>query len=209
MNKLETINKTETINNTKPPDKEENNDNEKNIEKALTYAKSLIGIPYRWYDESTELVAPNDKFYYAAESTLSRDEIITADKSIVCAGLINLMRRKLSLSIPKYGAYPGGTVAWYKYLKSNNRLQKLSSTDEDIHDFPIGTLLLKKYQNEVEQGHLAVIIDSKLIIHAYAYTDIPYALRHKYKNHGCVGISACDLSYFTHSCLPENWLIVD
>ncbi len=172
------------------------------IFEAIEYAKSLIGIPYRWYDENKEEFNENDKFWCVDKPAPTAEFIISEDKSIVCTGLINLMCRYVKVPIPKYKKYPGGTVAWYKWLSKNKCIKKLQNKSID---FSIGTLLIRKYKNEVDQGHVAIVIEKNLIIHAAA--DIPYEERFNHKNHGYVKISDYDINYFTHYCLPEKWLI--
>ena len=174
----------------------------KSIEQALTYAKTLINIPYRWYDESADVFKQDDQFWCGDGPAPSAKTIILEDKCIVCTGLINLMRRYIGLPIPQYGEYSGGTVAWVKYLTETKRIKDINL---DVK-YPAGTLLIKKYKNHEEQGHVAVMLEDSHIIHAAA--DIPYADRHRHKNHGYVRIEKYDLSYFTHACDAIEWLVM-
>ena len=161
----------------------------------------MLGIPYRWYDGTKyidELDDPEDQFYSVDGPAPDPHTLISANKSIVCAGIINLIRRKLSLPIPQFGRYPGGTAAWANYLEKH--LEECNS-----RYYPIGTLLIRKYANDTDQGHLAVVISYNHIIHAAA--EIPLEQRHKQKNHGSVRIDTYTPGYFTHSCKPEHWLL--
>jgi hypothetical protein len=198
-------------------------DSQSVIHGALEYAASLINIPYRWYVEDTDTLDGSDKFWSENGPPPTYADIVKHDKSIVCTGLTNLMRRKCGLSIPgldgnitgKYSElyrhkYPGGTGAWFLYLYQRKRLQKLDVTKT----YPRGTLLLAKYIDaEENQGHVAVVYDTDdhdgpLVIHAGP--DILFAHREKYKNHGAVKIEAFHLlksNVFTHVCLPEHWLL--
>jgi hypothetical protein len=207
---------------------------ESKIVSAIEYAKTLINIPYRWYVDETDTFNGTDKFWCENSSPPSSFYIIINDKSIVCTGLINLLRRKCGLNIPGlngtikgkykelYKKYPGGTGAWFLYLQQTKRLEKLIMKMK----YPIGTLLLAKFKdNETDQGHVAVVYDicdakniqDQLIIHASP--DILYNDKDKYKNHGFVKVETFSISnnkwksktksYYTHVCYPENWLLLD
>lgn len=204
------------------------------ISSAIEYSTKLIGIPFRWYDPDTDTFNGNDKFWCHNSRPPLVSEIVENDKSIVCTGLINLIRREGGLTIPglngnirgKYKEicqqHPGGTGAWFKYLHQNKRLQKL-----DIKlRYPKGTLLLAKFISDNEdQGHAAMVYDDskgktineQLIIHSAP--TILYPDRHLHKNHGCVIVEEFKISneewryskkpYYTYVCLPENWLLLD
>lgn len=178
------------------------------INDAIEYVKTLIGIPYRWYEEGEDAFSGSDKFWAINLPAPSTTEIIQHNKSIVCTGLINLMRRHNGLKIPGldgditgkyrefYKKYPGGTGAWFLYLYQKKRLEKI---DLNKH-YPNGTLLLARFKsNEDDQGHVAVVCDlecdnrknkkplnDQLIIHAVPC--IPYKDRKKFDNHGSVKI---------------------
>ena len=202
------------------------------MDSILEYATSLVDVPYRWYVEEEDAFNGEDKFWCEESPPPYAFEIKKNDKSIVCSGLINLLRRKAGLSIPGlngnikgkyknlYAKYPGGTGAWFIYLRQINKLEKINMNT----NYPRGTLLLAKFKdNENNQGHLAVVytdvdssknINNQLIIHAAP--DVLYSERSKYKNHGCVKVEAFSISnnewknqkksYYTHICRPENWL---
>jgi hypothetical protein len=207
-----------------------------NIITAFEYATSLIGAPFRWYDPKLDSFIGTDKFWCENASPPTVSDIIENDKSIVCAGFPNLLRRKLGLCIPGingningkykelYKAFPGGTDAWFLYLFQRKRLEKLDMKKR----YPKGTLLLARFKdNENDQGHLAVVyedadesktINDQLIIHSVP--DILYTDRDKHKNHGSVKAELYSISnnefkykgkksYYTYICLPENWLLLD
>jgi len=206
------------------------------VNKALEYAESLIGLPFRWYDPDLDSFIGTDKFWCENREAPTSLQIKENDKSIVCAGFPNLLRRKVGLTIPglngningKYKelfkSYPGGTGAWFLYLFQRKRLEKLDMKKR----YPKGTLLLARFKdNETDQGHLAVVYDDsddiksindQLIIHSAP--DILYTERDKHKNHGSVKVEPYSVSndkfkyigkksYYTHICLPENWLLLD
>ena len=202
-------------------------EDEKKINKVIAYAKTLVNVPYRWHRDGDKIQG-DDKFWAKNAPHVTREEINKEDKCIVCTGLINLMRRYIGLSIPGIDGslndiegdkFPGTTGIWFAYLARKKRLEKLDVTKK----YPKGTLVLKNFQDvETDQGHVAVIIDDKAdtildqhIIHAFAQVD--YNESKDMKNVGKTGIMKFKLShyfssdkgYYTHVCLPENWLLKD
>lgn len=204
-----------------------------NILIMMDYAETLIGIPFRWYDADVDSFVHDDKFWVSNSSAPTADEIRENDRSIVCTGFINLIRRKNRLSIPGlngnisgkykelYKQFPGGTGAWYLYLYQKKRLEKINLKRQ----YPKGTLLIARFKDNVkDQGHVAVVYDcdgtdirEQSIIHSYS--SIEYKDRHLEKNHGNVRIDKFYISnnenkgnkksYYTFVCLPENWLLID
>jgi hypothetical protein len=201
----------------------------------MDYAETLVGLPYRWFDADVDKFEGGDKFWCENSPPPEAEEIRVSDKSIVCSGLINLLRRRLNLSIPGingnirgkyktiYEQFPGGTGAWFAYLHQNKRLEKINLNLR----YPKGTLLLAKFvSNELDQGHVAIIYDDvdeyKNITHQQIIHSAPhiyYNDRASHKNHGSVRIEPFAISndawkqgkksYYTHICLPDNWLILD
>jgi hypothetical protein len=144
------------------------------IKDVMKFAKNLIGAPYIWYTGGPLL--PNNQFWSSNEKCPSIEEIRCEGKSIVCTGLINLMRRYLGLGIPGlthsksaslrkfyeehqfFREFPGGTGTWWNYLEVNKRLEDIDLTKK----YPIGTLLLSEWvDNNLDQGHVGVIYDSE------------------------------------------------
>jgi len=143
------------------------------IPDVMNFVTKLIGIPYKWY-RSGELPGDN-QFWASNEKVPSIEYIRGKDKSTVCAGLINLMRRHLGLGIPGlihdksatlrkyyeenplYRPFAGDTSNWWHYLELNGRLENLDRTKK----YPIGTLLLSQFiEVEGDQGHVAVVYDN-------------------------------------------------
>lgn len=134
------------------------------VNNVLTYAYSLVGIPYRWHRKEDN-ISEIDKFYASNDGVVySRKDIIMKDKCIVCTGLINLMRKYAGLTIPGLDGYlgeegiyyPGTTGVWFMYLERKGVLHPL-----DINKtYPPGTLLLRDFHDVVyDQGHVAVVVD--------------------------------------------------
>ena len=173
------------------------------MEKSLDIAKKLIGAKYKlWLGDFQKTDDTPEPFYI---NEIPNIEYVRTH-GINCAGLINIMRLNTSGSVPGEGNWRGGTLSWYEYLKSKD---VLIDFDYRKH-YPKGTLLLRKYKNENDQGHLAVICEKDKqgkwlnddIIHAYS-------------NGSSGGISICKLGYSHYSIpegfyqyiiLPEDWL---
>ena len=115
------------------------------------------------------------------ESTIDKDEPfycknIPSIKTIQnsgcnCAGLINILHLSRGLIVPGVISnyyYAGGTYAWFEYLNSINRLELICENK----NYPAGSLLLRKYRNPDDQGHLAVLYTSgnileQKLLHSY------------------------------------------
>jgi hypothetical protein len=210
--------------------------NQSIIDNALSYAESLSGLPFRWYDPEVDSFIGTDKFWCANNDAPTAKDIIDNDASICCAGFPNLLRRFQGLCVPGlddsirgkhaeyYKQFPGGTGAWFLYLYQNNRLQKFDRKQK----YPRGTLLIARFKdNEKDQGHLAVVynddvdegktIREQQIIHSVPTID--YKERHEHKNHGSIIIEPFLVSdnkfkwdrysYYKWVCLPEDWLLVN
>lgn len=185
------------------------------IQEALRYAHTLIGLPYRWYIGAEESITGDDKFYAADGPAPAAADLRAADKSIVCTGVANLMRRHVGLPIPPADPaagipYAGTTDAWFYYLERAGKLQEFNIGAAGAGKYPAGSLLLRNFGDiETDQGHVAVLIDSRRILHAYAFGASP-----KPGNDGECNITSLEVShyyygpagYYTHICLAEDWL---
>jgi hypothetical protein len=201
----------------------QNDNTQDRINDALIYAKSFIGITYRWFKE-TDKVQGDDKIWAANEPIITAEEIKEKNKSINCVGLINLIRRYMGLSIPgldgKEGEigqiFPGTTWTWFNYLNRTNRLEKINFNSK----YDIGTLLISDFKNFNKPGHVAIIINKfgknvkeQYILHSYSYYNYKDSMN--MNNVGTTGIQKMDndniLDWFevTHICLPDNWLLKD
>lgn len=162
------------------------------VEMVLQYATKLIGVKYTWWKGGPLDTNPHPFYIHSVPS-------ITYIKTngINCAGLINLLRQKAGCKVHE----SGGTVGWYDYFKKMGVLNKFKESG----NYSIGTLLLRKYRDEVDQGHLAVCYSGKEpninIIHAYDDDDCGTGivdiskLRPDYNN------------YFEYTVSPKHWLI--
>lgn len=143
---------------------------QKIITNALAYGQSMLGIPYRWYISGE--IKGDDQFWAVNKKAPTADKIKKDNKSIVCTGLTNLMRRFVGTKIPglaplefeksskgfnwyKEGlTYPGTTGIWFEYLNRNEWLDEIDLEEE----YPIGTLLIKSFESIYgDQGHVAIV----------------------------------------------------
>ena len=130
----------------------------------LSYAASFVGIPYRWWNPEVSCCDKEGPFYASLGSEVPMEVIQKGHMN--CAGLLNLICRKFGLEIP--GAkeeffYAGGTVCWWDSFKSKGQLQPF---DPSLI-YPKGTILLRQYRSEEDQGHIAIVYDRTTIIHSW------------------------------------------
>jgi hypothetical protein len=190
--------------------------NDKNANLALRYAKKLIGTKYVWWQDGDDIVGNTGPFWSTNMKAPDADDV--KKDSCACTGLINLMRRKVGLTIPgvlENSKYAGGTYIWFKYLEKNKKLKEFDINKK----YPKGTLLLRKYKNKDDQGHVAVIFTEgknnvlyEKIIHSYS--DVSYQNNKNKVGPGVtltmLGISHFSTNepkgYYSHICLPKDWL---
>jgi hypothetical protein len=191
-----------------------------NVNVAMSFITLLVGTKYSYWHPGDTLIKDSGPFW-AYNGPVPDIHTIRSD-SCCCVGVTNLMRRKLGLSVPYvkegYSDYAGGTAAWFKYLTLDNRLEELDIKKK----YPIGTMFLRNYHSPTDQGHVAVLstdhhsslLDEVII---QSYSNEPYDDNKFNKSdpgvtttvfrysHYCLD----DIGYYTHVCLPENWLNKD
>jgi len=167
--------------------------------------------------------------FYALNLKIPDLDYIRDNLSISCAGIANIMRRYNNKLIPCHNIFPGGTKAWESFLMENkllyifsidyNDCKKLNRdlfVDKGINNkviFPIGTLLFRRYKDNDDQGHIAVVVDpdKNLIIHSY-YTELN---ENNIKLDPGVVIEDInisnnwlhkDINYYEYFSLPIDWL---
>jgi hypothetical protein len=167
----------------------------------IRYLNQLVGTPYVWWKEGESTVHTLAPFYAKASPVPRIDEIKRLGTN--CAGLINLLCRKVGTPIPGVSEgdyYAGGTPSWYESLKARGKLHPI---DDQV--YPIGTLLLAEYSNPEWQGHLAIVstpgtLHTLKICHSFpehgVVIDEPVSL-----THGLV-----ETGYYTSTAKSEDWL---
>lgn len=176
-----------------------------NTLKAVEYGIKLIGTPYDyWSGEEIQTGAPMFAENGAVPSQL---DII----SLNCAGLCNVMLRKIGKTLPYWVDTMGGTYAYARYYKDKAYKFNINNT------YPFGTLLIRGYKDINDQGHLAVIIEEKgkdsLILQSHIEGDflkstIPgvnamYTLEESNNSFKDEEGNGC---YYQMVVLPEDWL---
>jgi hypothetical protein len=176
------------------------------MDTLLPYIESLLGIQYKWWTGGTTCTK-GGPFYVDVEQPPQRSQL--EREGCNCAGFLNLLCQKLQ--IPIAGASEklwnaGGTYIWFRAFQANQVLYELNPT----MDYPPGTLFLRDYEDEENQGHIAIAVGNNQIAHCYPEDPTPvahvlvgpgiqiepFACSHAWKSEG----------YYTHVVLPEDWL---
>lgn len=148
----------------------------KRSKEIIDYLTQFIGVKYRWWYIGSN---PLNPMALSAGSYCDSDDAKDIQKikeeGINCIGLPNLVRHYLKLPIPGTTSefktkYCGGTGAWFEYLLQKCKLQPIK---ENL-SYPRGTLLLRDYNSETDQGHVAIItknsksFSDSIIIHSFS-----------------------------------------
>lgn len=137
---------------------------------GLSYLDSLVGIPYVWWMEGDICLGDAGPFWAASGPPPSRQRL--EQEGICCAGVLNLLCRQLNAEIPgvREGLWnAGGTYVWEAYWRSKDMLRPWNSTEPLLP----GTILFLPYESELQQGHVAVAVDSDTILHSWCEKDEP------------------------------------
>jgi cell wall-associated NlpC family hydrolase len=160
------------------------------------YIQELVGTPYVWWREGDKI---SSKEPFWAEDLAPPSSELIKKSGCNCAGFINLICRFAKIYIPGLSLnleYAGGTYIWYEYLKDFGLLEKFSNNSI----YPPGTLLLRNYSTELDQGHITIVLDNGKLAHCYPEKGIAiddsYLISHNWFKEG----------YYTDVCLPQNWL---
>ena len=166
----------------------------------LPYALSLQGIPYGYWNHQAIPRDDSTPFYVAQGPPPTRDKLVATGVS--CTGYLNLLRRHQGLSVPgvedPLEQYPGGTDAWHKFLAPH-----LAPYDSRA-DYEDGTLFFRPYADKVDQGHIALVHNGK-ILHSYVYSWEPYTTVGTVEP-GISNTKPWADGYFTHVAPPHSWL---
>tara|TARA_B110001469_G_C9616185_1_gene306799 strand:- start:65 stop:580 length:516 start_codon:yes stop_codon:yes gene_type:complete len=165
---------------------------------ALEYGLKLIGIPYDyWIGGKNQEKAP----MFAINGPSPDSKEIT---SLNCAGLVNLLLRFRSKELPyDENNNIGGTESYYYYYKDK-------ALKFDINKkYPIGSLLIRKYRNINDQGHLAIILEDNgkdsLLLQSHVEGEY-----FKSKNPGVNSMYTLEqshnLDFFELVVLPIDWI---
>lgn len=119
------------------------------MEEAITYGLTLIGAPYHWWTSRDQYLGEGAPAWASDNLPPESNKVIT--DGLFCAGLINLMRRRIGLCIPQNPPFNGGICAYSYYF------------DKVIIPFSLeeierGDILFRKYTDVADQGHIAVAL---------------------------------------------------
>lgn len=109
---------------------------------------------YVWWKEG-ETTATKPSPFYCRPSDAPNLDFVKANGAN-CAGLLNLLQHIKGAPVPGLKGElwnAGGTVIWYDYLVSINALEPF----DPKKSYPKGTLILRRYEDVENQGHVAVI----------------------------------------------------
>ena len=170
------------------------------LDTALQYAESLQGVLYGYWTGNTVPYDDSTPFYLGTGPLPTRDTL--EEQGIVCTGLINLICRHIGgIRIPDLTGYPGGTGAWSS-AKIPWRPLFLGQ------QLPPGTLLLRRYRNFEDQGHMAIVArDGAHILHSMVDPWDPYTQTVRSPGVTLTPFaSVADLDYYEVACEPAGWL---
>jgi hypothetical protein len=121
-------------------------------------------------------------------------------------------------------ALPGTTGVWFRYLLEKGRLEPIDVKRK----YPKGTMILKDFVSvDGDQGHVVILFNEdgetildQTIIHSYpvhgynesmakGIVDVGMTGLTNFKESHYWGKEAKEPGYYTHICLPENWLLKD
>lgn len=181
-----------------------------NVTKAVEYGKSLIGVPYQWWSRGA---IPEKAPMFAVNGQVPpREEISTCN----CAGFVNLMLRYAGKQLP-YHQYTGtgGTHAYWHFYNHKGVLELFDINR--AHEYPTGTLIMRKYRSITDQGHVAVLVNDEttnkqMVLHSITLLEfMNNSQQDREKNLGVNMKYTLEEShdgyYYDVIIRPENWLV--
>lgn len=132
---------------------------------AVEYAKTLVGIAYRWWDPEISCCENTGPFWAAGGKAVPVEEIRRGQLN--CAGLLNVICRWAGKPIPgsvEKHKWAGGTGLWWEFFES------FAGTCPYVEGnvYPPGTILIRQFREPKEdEGHIAIVYDAENIIHCW------------------------------------------
>ncbi len=157
---------------------------------VMTYINQILGTPYIWWKEGDPL-SEKSPFWVSSDNAPFPDEV--RKEGCNCAGFLNLLCRKSQISIPgilEYGEDAGGTYAWFKALYNDGVLVPIQ-TYNHLESIPVGSVLLRDFKSEKDQGHVVIVVSPGIIAHCWPESGI--CIEPLSKSHSCV-----ENGYYTH-----------
>lgn len=159
------------------------------MESLLKVIPTLLDVPYKFWNPNVSCAGDHGPFW-AHNGPLPSHKAIE-EGQMNCAGFLNLLCRSQGISIPgadEKDYYAGGTRVWHDYLQQKGVLHPF----RPWLLYPKGTLLLRNYRSEEDQGHLALYMGPNSIVHSWPETGSCFATIQPY--------------YYEFVCLPEDWM---
>ncbi len=131
---------------------------------VISFGKLYLRIPYRWWDPNVSCYGDCGPFWAFEGPPPSLLQVQKGQLN--CAGFVNVVCRHLGIKIPGVedkSYYAGGTYEWFVYLDAKRKLHPFIAGTE----YPVGSLLLRRYRSEQDQGHLAIAFGPGKVIHSY------------------------------------------
>lgn len=171
----------------------------KNVRTAMDYAQGLVGAPYAWWTNASGPLGEGAPAWVGDGPPPSRSQVF--QNGVFCAGIANLMLRSVGKGdeIPQNYPFDGGTRAYY------NKYREVSERFNPNKDYPEGTLFIRNFRNEVDQGHVAIMQADGTVLQSYpgaggvnGVSDSVSLANSNFMNDGS--------NYYELAVLPENWL---
>ena len=126
-----------------------------NLESEL---KPYIGAPYKWCLEYEEDSREGNRAPFWRLAALPKPEEVAAE-GCCCVGLLNFSR--IARGLPTF-AGTGHISELFEGL--------IKPLQEEL---PVGAMLLRRPRDDVDQGHVAIVIAGQRLLHCYVDNAIP------------------------------------
>lgn len=172
------------------------------LDNALKYVSNFYGVPYGWW---TDGPVPDKSPAWAVNAPAPSIEEVRRG-TIFCAGLSNLMLRRVGKKIPYTSAdtrWDGGTLAYGEYYK------KVAEKFNPNKKYPRGTLIGRYYRNPSStqdsrngQGHVAIILGNGKVFQSYDAGGGKPGV-----NQLATVAQSHNGWFYEYAVLPKNWLL--
>lgn len=178
------------------------------IDDVMIYASKFLGAPYLTWDYGD--IKDGPPFYVDKPESAE----YVKQHGVCCAGLMNLILHYVNKDVPGNGCYGGGTISWFDHFRDAGLLHDFDMSK----NYEPGTLLIRRYRDTTDQGHLAMVYGSSEDTVGIPKWD-PKQQQPLFNKliHSCrgVGVSVCYVG-LSHFCMeygtyeyvvrPHDWL---
>jgi hypothetical protein len=167
---------------------------EGNLELAIAYGQAVVGAPYGWWFDGP---LPAGEPMWTGSGPAPAPSVVRA-ASTNCSGLTNLMLRAIGKPVPRAaGILSGGTLAYQHHYAG------VALPFEAGRDYPVGTLLGRRFRDTIDQGHVAVVIEGGKVLQSFAWErggSLPGV------NTSFTVAESHDGGFYEYVVLPHDWL---